>query len=95
MTGFNTLETESFGQIILPKPSEWDFSAILSYILFSAIFGLVGYILITVFSTTTTKAVKSVIRRASQSSTPGEVDLDEYLPEHLKSKDKKSNKKKQ
>eukprot|EP00475_Leptophrys_vorax_P011445 TRINITY_DN1798_c0_g1_i1.p1 TRINITY_DN1798_c0_g1~~TRINITY_DN1798_c0_g1_i1.p1 ORF type:complete len:115 (-),score=43.23 TRINITY_DN1798_c0_g1_i1:57-401(-) len=69
---------------LLEKPAEWDFTAILSYILFAGVFGLVGYILITVFSVTTTKAVKSVIRRTSQSSAPGEPDYNEYLPDHLK-----------
>jgi hypothetical protein len=78
---------------LLEKPAEWDFGAILSYVLFAAIFGLVAYILITVFSTSTAKAVKAVVRRTSQSSAPGQVDLDDFLPDYLKPKADKKNKK--
>lgn len=69
---------------LIERPPQWEIVSLVSYLLFASVFALVVYILLSVFSTSTTKAVKSVIRRTSNASAPAEVDLDDFLPDHLK-----------
>jgi hypothetical protein len=75
----------------IEQPAGLDIVWLVSSALFLGVVAVVGYILSSVFATSPSRVVSSVMRRSSiggSSSGPKEADLDEYLPEHLKAKKK-------
>jgi len=88
---------------IVERKIGFDFASLFSALMFFSVVAVVVVILVSVFSTGTTRAVKSVLRKTSLGSNQATaVNYNEYLPDHLhlnekskeKSQEKTSKKKK-